>query len=152
MSLMNRSGLNSVRSSIGMGQGNIRSAGTRNKDMASTYNAVSSKSPFPAPMPQFIQDTGWGGNSAPQAEPTSLDSRGGWGGVDPVAPYAGGGTGWRAPRRAPIKPPADFFTRNAAVAPAPPKPQMAYPDQDIADPLPTNYATSYVPPNFSGGY
>lgn len=45
MSLMNRSGLNSVRSSIGMGQGNIRNAGTRNKDMANTDNAVSWKNP-----------------------------------------------------------------------------------------------------------
>lgn len=193
MSLMNRSALNSVRGSIGMGQGNIRSAGTRNKDMANTDNAVSwnnpgmqengnssspynfsqsnpfgmspggvQPSPFPSPQPM--------GNPISQKYPPSP--------VQPPAPaggQAGGGGGETGPLT--LQQPMPTFspprglgqrgydamvaqqqanrpfwmgTRRPATPPAPVKPQVGY-DGNI-DPPPVDNNTSYVQPNFAGGY
>lgn len=163
MSLMNRSALNSVRGSIGMGQGNIRNSDVRSKAMANqsgnsvTQNAWDNPglpvSPFTPPTSggtlQPAAGTPFGGAAPmPQINNTPSSRLGyrvqsqqkpipGWKNGNSANPYSVGS------RAAPI---VDLTQRGGGggVVIPPDPPEYPLP--------PAAVNTSYKMPNFTGGY
>lgn len=210
--MMNRSALNSIRGSIGMGQGNIRSKDTRSNDMAGTSNynfsynnpygmskpqgqafdPMSGGKPGGAPTGKMFgsspsDQVSWDNPGLPQQSPASTMPMG-FGSGDPAAPSTSSGLvqggSFVSPRfQGGMQNPGaygqqlnrfmghggsfdQFKPRMGAVGPAyrngmsarpwsppaPPKPTYGGEDGSIVLPPQPVASTSFVAPNFGGGF
>jgi len=170
--MMNRSALNSIRSSIGMGQGNIRNTATRSKDMkaqSTASNQVSWDNPgLPQQAPVSTLPMGFSGSQPsvpPAPSPTSLSPAGSFvspqfqQGMNQQSGYgrqlnrfmgAGGNFNQFKPRMGAVGP---AYRNGMSARPFTP-PQTAYkpPDENIVLPPQPVESTSYVQPSFGGGF
>lgn len=205
--MMNRSALNSIRGSIGMGQGNIRSKDTRSNDMAGTSNynfsynnpygmskpqgqafdPMSGGKPGGAPTGKMFgsspsDQVSWDNPGLPQQSPVSTMPMG-FGGTAAPSPSSGlvqGGSFVSPQFQGGMQNPGaygqqlnrfmghggsfdQFKPRVGAVGPAyrngmsarpftPPPPAYKPPDENIGLPPQPVESTSYVQPNFGGGF
>ena len=170
--MMNRSALNSIRSSIGMGQGNIRNTATRSKDMnaqSTASNQVSWDNPgLPQQAPVSTLPMGFSGSQPsvpPAPSPTSLSPAGSFvspqfqQGMHQQSGYgrqlnrfmgAGGNFNQFKPRMGAVGPAyRNGMSARPFAPPAPPKPAYGGDDGNI-DPPPPNL--SFVQPSFGGGF
>lgn len=168
--MMNRSALNSIRGSIGMGQGNIRNTSTRSKDMnaqSTLGNQVTWDNPgLPQQSPVSTMPQGVvGGTSAPSPS-SGLTQAGSFvspqfqGGMQkPTANYgqqlnrfmgAGGNFNQFKPRMGAQGP--QYRNGMSARPFTPPPPAYKPPDENIGLPPQPVESTSYVQPTFGGGY